>query len=176
MSRASRQEIEERIEQIIPLLLDGLRPAEIHRLLANRYEWAVEISRAQFDRYLALARARIAAQAKIDRAYEIGAARLRNERIMARAAANKDMRTVLAANRAQTVLLGLAASIPVDEAPDPDALRQRLADEIAEVLADEQPRLREQRALAKKIADRLHRLGGDRPDGQLAAVAHSAAH
>lgn len=138
MSRASKAQLAARVDEIIPLLLDGLRLREIRAYTEQKSPWGGQLSEAQLKRYLAKARARIAAEAEIDRAREIGAAKLRYERALARAAAKGDMRAYIAANRGLCELLGLPAPTRLEHSGsiDIEAARAALAEEIAEVMAD----------------------------------------
>jgi hypothetical protein len=79
MSRASKLAIEARIEELVPLLLDGLRSREIRAYVSAKTSWGPLVSEAQLKRYLGKARRKIAAAASIDRSKEIGAAKLRYE-------------------------------------------------------------------------------------------------
>ena len=143
MGRATKAEITGRIEELIPLLLDGLRTREIRAYLTAKSTWGAVVSEAQLKRYLAKGRRRIASAAAIDRSREIGAAKLRYERALARAAAKGDMRAYIAANRGLCELLGLPAPTRLEHsgAIDIEAARAALAEEIAEVMADGHPEL-----------------------------------
>jgi hypothetical protein len=137
MSRASKLAIEARIEELIPLLLDGLRLREIRPYLAQKCPWAATISEAQLKRYLAAARERIASAAKIDRNRETGAAKLRYERALARAAGKGDVRAYIAAIRGLCDLLGLPAPTKIEHSVDIEAARAALAEALAEEMPDE---------------------------------------
>jgi hypothetical protein len=141
MSRASKAQLAARVEEIIPLLLDGLRLREIRAYTEQKSPWGQLVSESQLKRYLAKARARIAAEAEIDRAREIGAAKLRYERALARSAAKGDTRAYIAANRGLCELLGLPAPTRLEHsgAIDIEAARRQLAEEIAEEMADGHP-------------------------------------
>jgi predicted DNA-binding protein (UPF0251 family) len=138
MGRATKAEITGRIEELIPLLLDGLRLREIRAYLEAKSAWGAVVSEAQLKRYLAKARRRIAEAAAVDRTREIGAAKLRYERALARAAAKGDMRAYIAANRGLCELFGLPAPTRLEHsgAIDIEAARRTLADEIAQEIAD----------------------------------------
>jgi hypothetical protein len=143
MTRATKTETAVRIEELIPLLLDGLRAREIRAYLAAKSAWGATLSEAQLKRYLAKARRRIAQAAAIDRSREIGAAKLRYERALARAAAKGDTRAYIAANRGLCELFGLPAPTRLEHSGsiDIEAARAALAEEIAEVMADGNPEL-----------------------------------
>ena len=143
MTRATKTETAARIEELIPLLLDGLRTREIRAYLTAKSTWGAVVSEAQLKRYLAKGRRRIASAAAIDRSREIGAAKLRYERALARAAAKGDMRAYIAATRGLCELLGLPAPTRLEHsgAIDIEAARAALAEEIAEVMADGHPEL-----------------------------------
>lgn len=138
MTRASKVEIAARIEELIPLLLDGLRTREIRAYVLAKTNWGPLVSEAQLKRYLAKARGKIAQAAKIDRSREIGAAKLRYERALARAAAKGDMRAYIAANRGLCELLGLPAPTRLEHSGgiDIEAARAALTEEIAEMMAN----------------------------------------
>jgi hypothetical protein len=137
MSRATKTAIEARIEELVPLLLDGLHRREIRAYLAQKNAWGQSISEAQLKRYLAKAREKIAAAASIDRAREIGAAKLRYERALLRAAHKGDMRAYIAAIRGLCELLGLPAPRRLEHSSvDIEAARAQLTVEIAEVIKD----------------------------------------
>jgi uncharacterized heparinase superfamily protein len=138
MSRASKLAIEARIEELVPLLLDGLRSREIRAYVSAKTSWGPLVSEAQLKRYLGKARRKIAAAASIDRSKEIGAAKLRYERALARAAAKGDTRAYIAANRGLCELLGLPAPSRLEHSGmlDIEAARRTLEEELAEEIAD----------------------------------------
>jgi hypothetical protein len=143
MTRASKVEIAARIEELIPLLLDGLRTREIRAYTTAKTNWGLLISEAQLKRYLTKSREKIAQAAKIDRSREIGAAKLRYERALARAAAKGDMRAYIAATRGLCELFGLPLPSKLEHSGsiDIEAARAALAEEITEVMADGNPKL-----------------------------------
>lgn len=136
MAKATEAEVEQRIEEIMPFVVDCFTPREIRAITQAKTAWGATISEVQLKRYIASARKRIRAQAVIDHSYELAAAKLRNERTLARASVKGDLRTYAAVNRQQCGLLGLAAPTPVDLGGiDIDALRQQLAENIAAEMA-----------------------------------------
>ena len=94
--------------EIFPLLCDCMSLREIRAWVTHKTDWGTAISDAQLKRYLAVARRQLAEATRYDREQEFGAARRRLERIIARAAAKGELRTVLTANRQLCELLGLA--------------------------------------------------------------------
>ncbi len=139
MAKATQAEIAARIEEILPLVIDCLSLREIRAYTRAKTSWGREISTAQLKRYLARARQTMRAQAPIDHSYEFMAAKLRDERTLARAAAKGDLRAYLAANAQLIGLLGLALPARREQAgTDIAAARAQLADEIAEALADDE--------------------------------------
>jgi hypothetical protein len=136
MARATKAEIAARIEEIVPLLLGGLRLREVRALLGRKTTWGAQISEAQLKRYVAAAHQQIAGCAAIDRPREIAVARLRYERALVRAAAAGDVRGCIAANRGLCALFGLNAPSSLEGGEtDVAAARRQLEAEIAEVLA-----------------------------------------
>ena len=138
MARATKAEIASRIEEIVPLLLDGLRLREIRPLLARKTGWGAAISEAQLKRYVAAAHRQIAGSPCLDRSAELAKARLRYERTLARAAAAGDSRTYLAAVRGLCALFGLNASGRAGSAAaetDVESLRATLECQIAQAIA-----------------------------------------
>jgi hypothetical protein len=137
MARATRAEIAARIEEIVPLLLDGLRLREVRALLGRKTTWGAQISEAQLKRYVAKAGEQIAGSAVIDRPREIAAARLRYERALARAAAAGDVKSCIAANRGLCELFGLNAPTRLEHGGEVDVAqaRRQLEEEIAAAIA-----------------------------------------
>ena len=139
MARATKAEITRRIELIAPLLVECLSLREIRATLAKHTGWGATISEAQLKRYLAAAAEQIRAAAPLDRPLEGGAAKLRYERIIAKAAAKGDLRAELAANKALCELRGLEAAKRSEVAHsgtiDIAAVRTTLEQELAEMIA-----------------------------------------
>jgi hypothetical protein len=109
LARSSKAEVARRIAEIYPLVCDCLSLREIRAYVAVKTDWGPRVSEAQLKRYLAAARELLARDAVYDRELEFGAARRRLERIIARAAAKGELRTVLSANRQLCELLSLGA-------------------------------------------------------------------
>jgi len=109
MARSSKAEVARRVAEIFPLVCDCLTLREIRAWVNQKTSWGAHISDAQLKRYLAEARALMKEAALYDREQEFGASRRRLERILARAAAKGDLRTMLTANRQLNELLGLGA-------------------------------------------------------------------
>lgn len=137
MPRATKAEIAARIEEIVPLLTDGLRLREIRLWVARKTTWGAQISEAQLKRYVARAHEQIRASAQIDRSREIGHAKLRYERALARAAAAGDARAYLAATKGLCELFGLNAPARLAHSGELDiaAARRQLEDEVARAIA-----------------------------------------
>lgn len=137
MAKATKAEIERRLEELMPLVVDCLSLREIRAFTLAKTEWGRKISEAQLKRYLARARKTIRARAPIDHTYEFMAAKQRDERALARASAGGDLRTYLAANAQLIDLLGLAAPTRIElSGSDLEAARTQLETEIAEEMAD----------------------------------------
>jgi hypothetical protein len=140
MARATQAEIARRIDEVRPLVVECLAPREIRAWTIKQTRWGASVSLAQLKRYLAAAQEQIKGAAAIDREQEIGAAKLRCERIVAKAAAKGDLRSELAAVRQICVLYGLeepkrsevALSGALDIGAAREALTELLAHEIAE--------------------------------------------
>lgn len=109
MARSTKAEVARRVAEIFPLVCDCMTLREIRAFVEAKTDWGRRISDSQLKRYLAEARALLARDAVFDRQVEFGAARRRLERIIARAAAKGELRTVLSANRQLCELLGLGA-------------------------------------------------------------------
>jgi hypothetical protein len=140
MAKASRAEVARRIEDIVPLVIDGFFFREIRAWTLANTPWGSQISEVQLKRYAARAKIVMRAAAKIDLAYEVAAAKLRNERAITRSATKGDVRTYAAVNRQQCELLGLNAAIRLEYSDETDivAVRKKLEDEVAEALAEEE--------------------------------------
>ena len=108
MARSPRAEVARRVAEIFPLVCDCMTLREIRTFVDAKTDWGRRISDSQLKRYLAEARRLMSEAAIFDRQQEFGAARRRLERIIARAAAKGDLRTMLSANRQLSELLGLA--------------------------------------------------------------------
>jgi hypothetical protein len=108
MAKSTEIEVARRVDELYPLVLEGLSLREIRAYAAGKTAWGGQISDAQLKRYIAAARRQIKQAAAYDRAEEIGAAKLRLERVYARASAKGELRNVLAAIKLQMQLLGLA--------------------------------------------------------------------
>lgn len=140
MAKASRAEVARRIEDIVPLVIDGFFFREIRAWTLANTPWGSQISEVQLKRYKARAKIVMRAEAKIDHAYEVAAAKLRNEAALKRSATKGDVRTYAAVNRQQCELLGLNAPIRLEQTAEIDiaAVRKKLEDEVAEALAQEE--------------------------------------
>ena len=142
MAKASRAEVARRIEELVPLVIDCLAFREIRAWTLAKTDWGPQLSEVQLKRYVARARQRMRTQAEIDHRYELAAAKLRNERALARAAAKGDLRTYAAVNRQQCELLGLNAPLRLEHSGQIDivAARRRLEEEIAQAIAEAEAR------------------------------------
>ena len=107
MPKSTADEVERRVEEILPLVAECLSLREIRMATVKGTSWGAQISEVTLRRYVARARARIKEAASIDRKGEIGAAKLRCERVIAKAAAKGDLRSELAANRQLAELFAL---------------------------------------------------------------------
>ena len=140
MARATQAEIARRIDEVRPLVVECLALREIRAWTIKQTRWGAAVSLAQLKRYLAAAQQQIKEAAAIDREREIGAAKLRCERIVAKAAAKGDLRSELAAVRQICALYGLeqpkrsegALAGAIDIGAAREALAELLAQEIAE--------------------------------------------
>jgi len=139
MARATKAEIARRIEEVRPLVVECLSLREIRTSTVKGTSWGAQVSLSQLKRYVAAAQAQIKAAALIDREREIGAAKLRCERIIAKAAAKGDLRSELAAIRQICELFGLEepkrSEVSHSGAIDIAAVRQTLEEELAELIA-----------------------------------------
>ena len=109
MARSPEAEVARRVGEIFPLVCDCMSLREVRAWVARKTDWGAHISDAQLKRYMAAARTQMREAASYDREQEFGAARRRLERVIARAAAKGELRTVLTANRQLSELLGLAS-------------------------------------------------------------------
>ena len=134
MARSTAAEFAHRVDELYPLVLDCLSAREIRAWVAAKTSWGARISEAQLKRYIAEARRQIRQAASFDHDEEVGAAKRRLERVVARASAKGELSTVLGANKQLTELLGLAepargeVSVSVAEI---DREIARLEDQIA---------------------------------------------
>ena len=129
MARSTKAEVARRVAEIFPLVCDCMTLREIRAFADAKTDWGRSISDAQLKRYLAKARKLMSEAALFDRQEEFGAARRRLERIIARAAANGDLRTLLTANRQLCELLGLATPARLElSGPDGVPLAATAAD------------------------------------------------
>jgi len=137
MARATEAEIIKRIADIFPLVVDCMSLREIRAYSLAKTDWGAAVSEGQLKRYVASARQQMKQAAAFDRVEEIGAAKRRLERIIARSAAKGELRTQLSANRQLSDLLGLAAPTKVEHRGEIDiaALRRTLEEELAELIA-----------------------------------------
>jgi hypothetical protein len=108
MARSTKAEVGRRVAEIFPLVCDCMTLREIRAFVEAKTDWGRRISDSQLKRYLAEARTLMSEAAIFDRQQEFGAARRRLERVIARAAAKGELRTMLSANRQLSELLGLA--------------------------------------------------------------------
>ena len=92
MARATKAEIAGRIEEIVPLLLDGLRVREIRASSPARQAGAHRSQRLSSSATWRRPTARSQARPAIDRSREVASARLRYERALARSAAGRRRR------------------------------------------------------------------------------------
>ena len=107
MAKSTKAEVGRRVAEIFPLVCDCMTLREIRAFATAKTDWGRTISDAQLKRYMAQARKLMAEAAVFDRQLEFGASRRRLERVIARAAAKGELRTVLTANRQLGELLGL---------------------------------------------------------------------
>ncbi|HEY5386985.1 MAG TPA: hypothetical protein VIL79_03695 [Thermoleophilia bacterium] len=129
MARSTKAEVARRVAEIFPLVCDCMTLREIRAFADAKTDWGRSISDAQLKRYLAKARKLMSEAALFDRQEEFGAARRRLERIIARAAAKGDLRTLLTANRQLCELLGLATPARLElSGPDGVPLAATAAD------------------------------------------------
>jgi hypothetical protein len=109
MGKSTEAEVARRVADIFPLVCDCMTLREVRAFSDAKTDWGRSISDAQLKRYMAEARRLMRDAARYDREQEFGAARRRLERVIARAAAKGDLRTVLRANQQLCDLLGLAS-------------------------------------------------------------------
>lgn len=108
MARSTKAEFAHRVDEVYPLVLDCLSLREIRAYVRVKTSWGVRISEAQLKRYVAEARRQIREAASFDHEEEVGAAKRRLERVMARASAKGELSILLGANKQMSELLGLA--------------------------------------------------------------------
>lgn len=108
MARSTKAEVQRRVGEILPMVCDCMTLREIRAFAAAKTDWGAGVSDSQLKRYMTQARELMREAAIFDRQQEFGASRRRLERIIARAAAKGELRTVLTANRQLSELLGLA--------------------------------------------------------------------
>jgi len=110
-TRSTKAEVARRVAEIFPLICDCFSLREIRAYIDAKTSWGRSVSDSTLKYYGKLCRAQLKELARFDRASEIGAAKARLERIIARAAAKGELTTELAANRQLCDLLGLAAPV-----------------------------------------------------------------
>jgi hypothetical protein len=108
-SKSTNAEVLRRVGEVFPLICDCLSLREIRAYVRQKTDWGSTVSDATLKRYCASARKQMKEAARFDRSEEYGAAKRRLERILARAAAKGELRTMLQAQRQLTALLGLEA-------------------------------------------------------------------
>ena len=139
MAKSTTAEVEHRVDEIRPLVVECLSLREIRAWTLKHTSWGASLSEAQLKRYLARAREQLKDEAAIDRRYEIGAAKTRYERIIAKAAARGDLRAELAATKQLLELFALElprrSEISHSGAIDIGAAREGLAQLLAAELA-----------------------------------------
>ena len=114
MAKSTQAEVARRVGEIFPLVCDCMTLREVRAFADAKTDWGRSISDAQLKRYMAEARTLMREAAAFDRDQEFGAARRRLERVIARAAAKGDLRTMLTANRQLCELLGLATPVRLE--------------------------------------------------------------
>jgi len=142
VARATKAEIARRIDEVRPLVVECLSLREIRTATIKGTSWGASVSLSQLKRYVAAAREQIKEAAKVDREAEIGATRLRYERVIAKAAAKGDLRSELAASKQLCELFGLEAprraELAMSGAIDLGAAREALTELLARKLAAEE--------------------------------------
>jgi len=108
-TRSTKAEVARRVAEILPLICDCFSLRDIRSIINAKTSWGPTISDSTLKYYIKLCRAQLRAAARFDRAEEIGAAKRRLERIIARSSAKGELSVELAANRQLCDLLGLAA-------------------------------------------------------------------
>ena len=106
--KSTSAEVTRRVGEVFPLVCDCLSLREIRAYVRQKTNWGAKVSDATLKRYCAAAREQMKEMARFERSEEFGAAKQRLERVIARAAAKGELRTVLQAQRQLTALLGLA--------------------------------------------------------------------
>ena len=105
--RQSDAIIEERIDKIFELVVDGLPRRLILEIVKKKTDWGIEV--AQIDNYIRKATARLKAIGQVHREEEINKAIIRLNSLFYLAKNDKDYRAAIAAQKELTSLLGLAA-------------------------------------------------------------------
>ncbi len=108
-ARATKAELLRRVAEIFPLVCDCFTLREIRVVVDAKTSWGRSVCDSTLKYYTKLCRAELREAARYDRAEELGAAKRRLERIIARASAKGELSVQLAAQRQLTELLGLAA-------------------------------------------------------------------
>lgn len=139
--RSTKAEVARRVGEIFPLVCDCFGLREIRAYVNQKTSWGAGVCDSTLKYYAKLCRAQLKEAARFDRAEEIGAAKSRLERIIARASAKGKLSVELAANRQLSDLLGLAAPTRSEVTHSGEISleekRSRLVDEITkEVLAE----------------------------------------
>jgi hypothetical protein len=109
MSRSTKAEVARRVAEIFPLICDCFSLRDIRTIIDAKTPWGASISDSTLKYYAKLARAQLREAARFDRSEEIGAAKRRLERIIARSSAKGELSVELAACRQLSELLGLPA-------------------------------------------------------------------
>jgi len=127
--------VDARVAEVAELIIASLTTAQIHRyIVKERPEWRVQ--KRQRDKYIAGARARIAASADVDIAEETGKAIGQLRMLFNRCLAINDYKACAAIVKQITDLLGLAKPTRFEHsgAIEVTDARKRIEDEIAAVL------------------------------------------
>ena len=106
--KTNRGAIAARVEQILPLVLDGASKREIFRFVAEKTSWG-HVSTRTIENYIFRAREQIIAAADKDAAEHYAKALARYERLYWRASAKGDLGQCRQIEEAIVRLLGLAA-------------------------------------------------------------------
>jgi hypothetical protein len=111
MSRSTKAGVARRVAEIFPLVCDCFSLREIRSIIDAKTTWGPSVSDSTLKYYAKLCRSQLREAARFDRSEEIGAAKRRLERIIARSSAKGELSVELAAQRQLSDLLGLPAPV-----------------------------------------------------------------
>jgi hypothetical protein len=109
VARSTKAEVARRVADLFPLVCDCFSLREIRSLIDAKTSWGPTISDSTLKYYISICHRQLREAAHFDRSEEIGSAKRRLERIIARASAKGELQVQLSAQKQLSELLGLPA-------------------------------------------------------------------